>query len=215
LISTFPEVKDYISFCKSTLGRSLRGIYIVDLSMMNIAGVWRKVNAHFVLDMRVGSLLDNYVTWFRGRVLAFMFLIGTISRGGSRVELPRKGASISIVRPLFGKSIKVSIEPRAFRNEMLSRHVVGALNSALLASLQRLFYSRGEAKLSFVKMMLRNSEERKVEVRIASMLERAPFTPELIELLLRLREVIERYFMSRIEQRRPRSYMEYLELWSE
>jgi len=211
---TPPELESYITFCKASLGRGLRGVYVVDLNAVSIAGMWRKVNAHFVLVMRGGSLLDNYVTWFRGRVLAFLFLMGTVN-GGSRVEVPRKGASISITRPFLRRGVKISVEPRGFRNEMFSRHVIGALNSAMITRLQNLFMGRGEARLSFVKVMLGRAGPRSVEVRIASMLEKAPFTSALIDLFLQLREVVERFFMSRIKQQRPRSYVEYLELWPE
>ncbi|RLG85539.1 MAG: hypothetical protein DRO39_05335, partial [Thermoprotei archaeon] len=114
--------------------------------------------------------------------------------------------------PLLRRGIRVSIEPRSFRGEMFSRHVVGAINSALLTRLQRLFSGFSGIKLSFVKLMLKRGGGGGVDVRIASMLEHAPFTPELVELFLQLREIVERYFMKKIVQSRPRRYIDYVAL---
>ncbi|RLG85245.1 MAG: hypothetical protein DRO39_06105, partial [Thermoprotei archaeon] len=93
-VEGLPELEEYISYCRSSLRRLLRGVFVVDLSSVSIAGAWRKVNGYFVLELHDGSLLDNYVTWFRRRVLAFMFLVGFVERG-SPIEIPRRGVSIS------------------------------------------------------------------------------------------------------------------------
>jgi len=203
------HLDSYISHCKSELEGLLKGIYVNELSA-TITGLWFRVSGHFTLELRDGTLLDNYVSWTGKRITSFAIMLGTVPLRGRSTSLSGKTV-ISIRRSLFSRKPKISIEPWRNRRNTLVNRLVNELYRTMAKNISRVFME-DKYKVGFINIVIDKTSPEELNIVLASLFDKTPLSIDIVKILQELKRLMETHFLHKIEQKKPEQYTQYIKI---